>query len=67
MKKVVEQCETKVPVYGGIVDPDELKKNLAMHCIPEKFVKMNLNDYQDFLEKRRVLMAKKIQGYYESL
>ncbi len=64
MKEVFKQCETKEPVYGGIVDADVLKKNLSENCVPEGFENMDINDYQSFLESRRVLMARKIKEYY---
>lgn len=64
---VMELCETKEAVYGGIVDKDVLKKNLEASCIPEDFVNMEAKDYNRFLEERRLLMAKKIRLYYEGL
>lgn len=67
MKKVYEQCQTKAPVYGGIVDLIELRANLEQNCIPDGFEEMSIADYDTFLEKRRVLMAKKIRDYYFGL
>lgn len=67
MQEVYKQCESKKPVYGGIVDRDVLIDNLKQNCIPEGFEKMNINNYQEFLLKRRELMAKKIRKYYECL
>ncbi|MBR6983373.1 MAG: DUF262 domain-containing protein [Ruminococcus sp.] len=67
MKEVLEQTETKVPVYGAIIDIDELKDNLRQNCVPDGFEKMTISDYSSFLEKRRVLMAQKIREYYFSL
>ena len=67
MKKVYEQCQTKAPVYGGIVDLSELRANLEQNCIPDGFEEMSIADYDTFLEKRRVLMAKKIRDYYFGL
>ena len=67
MKAVLEQTETKVPVYGAITDIDELKDNLLQNCVPEGFEKMTISNYTDFLEKRRILMAQKIKEYYFSL
>lgn len=62
-----EQCETKVIKCGSITDLDELKRNLAMNCIPEEVFDMDHTRYAEFLEKRRALMAQKIRKYYESL
>ena len=64
MKKVYEQCQTKTPVYGGIVDQDELRANLEQNCIPDGFEGMSIADYDIFLDKRRKLMAQKIRDYY---
>ena len=51
MKEVLEQTETKVPVYGAIIDIDELKDNLRQNCVPDGFEKMTISDYSSFLEK----------------
>lgn len=67
MSVVIEQCETKQPVYGGIVDLAVLKKNLEENCIPEDFVSMEIGDFDRFLEERRKLMANYIRKYYEGL
>ncbi|MCD7785903.1 MAG: DUF262 domain-containing protein [Oscillospiraceae bacterium] len=67
MQTVFEQCQTKKPVYGGIVDDEQLRENLRQNCIPEGFENMDVSDYADFLEKRRKLMAEKIRDYYYSL
>lgn len=67
MKKVLEQCRTKEPVYGGIVDEDSLRDNLCQNCVPEGFADFGVADYQRFLEERRKLMANKIKEYYFSL
>ena len=62
-----EQCETKVVKCGSITDIEELKRNLAMNCVPEDVFDMDHTRYAEFLEKRRALMAQKIKKYYESL
>lgn len=67
MAKVIEQCKTGDPVYGGIIDSDKLKENLQQNCIPEGFESMDIHNYTEFLTKRRELMAKKIRDYYEAL
>ena len=67
MQEVYRQCETKEPVYGGIVDKDELVENLRQSCIPAGFECMDISNYPDFLEQRRKLMAQKIKDYYWAL
>ena len=67
MAAVFEQCRTKTPVYGGIVDEEALRSNLTQNCIPDNFAQMTIADYPNFLDKRRKLMAAKIKAYYYSL
>lgn len=67
MEAILNQCETKQPVYGGITDKDALMKNLDDNCIPRDFVSMQIEDYERFLSERRLLMARKIRDYYEGL
>jgi len=62
-----EQCESSESKYGWITDFSTLKSNLNMNCIPETIFSMDIHDYEDFLNQRRALMAKKIQKYYFSL
>lgn len=65
--KVLEQCKEKSLKLGNITDEDILKENLRMNAIPEEISQMEARDYDDFLKKRRQLMAKIIREYYESL
>lgn len=67
MAEVRKQCTTKLPVYGGIIDTAILDENLRQNCIPDGFELMDINDYSEFLAKRRELMAEKIHRYYNSL
>lgn len=67
MATVIEQCKTGKPIYGGITDLDKLKENLQQNCIPEGFEFMDINNYTEFLAKRRELMVEKIREYYEAL
>ena len=64
MAEVLNQCETKVPVHGGIVEATVLNENLKQNCIPEGFAHMDIKDYPAFLDARRKLMAQKIRDYY---
>lgn len=61
------QCETGVITIGSITDLEQLKKNMKTNCVPEDVFDMDHTRYAEFLEKRRVMMAKKIRAYYESL
>ena len=50
MTEVIGQCNTKKPVYGGIIEQDRLAENLKQNCIPDGFESMEIGDYQDFLQ-----------------
>ena len=53
--------------FGDISDKAGLLTNLESNCIPEGIFNMSAADYEDFLAQRRILMARKIHSYYESL
>ena len=65
--EALKQCETKDIKCGSITEIEQLKANLATNCIPFEVCDMTHNDYEEFLQKRRVLMAKKIKDYYNGL
>ena len=67
MKEVVEQCNGANHVYGAIESMDDLKYNMEENCIPQSFIDMKIDDYEEFLKQRRILMAAKIKKYYYSL
>ena len=62
-----EQCETGVITIGSITDYDQLLGNLETNCVPADVFDMDYTRYAEFLEKRRIMMAKKIRAYYEAL
>jgi hypothetical protein len=66
-KELQRQCDGGRIKYGNITDKDKLMQNLRKHCIPENILVMDIDDYFDFLEERRKLMANKIKRYYKSL
>lgn len=70
--ELIEQCnngEIKYGgiKYGGINNIDELNNNLNENCIPREVFNMNIDNYNEFLELRRRLMAEKIKEYYYKL
>lgn len=67
LKEMMEQCNGGKLKYGNITDADTLHANLKKHCIPEEIFDMDIENYLEFLEKRRKLMAQKIKKYYQSL
>ncbi len=61
-------CKDSNPPYGvGIDNVDDLQANLDVHCIPQGEDMTIFENYEEFLERRRKLMADKIRKYYESL
>lgn len=65
--EIFAQCNGGGLKYGGITRKEELLENLRMNCIPEGVKDMDVSIYDDFLKKRRELMAKKIKTYFQSL
>ena len=66
-KEAFDQCDSKVITCGSITDLDLLKRNLEANSIPLYVAEMDHTRYEEFLECRRKLMAKKIKEYYYSL
>ena len=67
MAKVIGQCSSGEIVIGDISDRHVLEDNLKQNCIPDGFENMDFSLYNDFLERRRILMAQAIRKYYFSL
>ena len=65
--EALKQCETKKITCGSITDLEQLKQNLATNCIPFAVTQMGHENYTEFLEARRKLMAQKIRVYYYKL
>lgn len=65
--ELIEQCKSEELQYGGINNLQELNNNLEENCIPKEVFNMNINNYNEFLEMRRKLMAKKIREFYYKL
>lgn len=61
------QCGQETAESGSILNEKDLRVNLAINCIPEDIFEMDYTRYDEFLEKRRSLMAQKIRKYYETL
>ena len=62
-----KQCETKKLEIGNISVIEDLKQNLAENAVPEAAMTMTVDDYDLFLQQRRVLMAKMVEKYYKAL
>lgn len=62
------QCQGGETKYGGIVSIEELKYNLCQDCcLPEDIATMDVGNYQEFLVRRRALIAQRLKEYYYSL
>lgn len=61
------QCDTGTVKVGTITDEEAFHANLKTNCIPDEIVGMSAEDYPEFLQKRRIMMAAKIKDYYYSL
>lgn len=53
--------------HSDIANDTELEANLKTNAIPTSLPHMKLDDYDEFLLRRRQLIAKKIKDYYWSL
>ena len=67
MGQIREQCINGQTVYSGIHSLEQLEANMAANCIPQDIFDMDYTCYDDFLNKRRHLMAQKIREYYALL
>jgi hypothetical protein len=65
--KILEQCATKQPIYGGITDLVDLRRNLDENAVPHSLLNDHTLEYFDFLTERRRLIATQLKGYYFSL
>ncbi len=66
-KDLESQIKNGETIYGGITSEEDLSQNLKMNCIPEEVRSMTVDNYEEFLSMRRILMAEKIKNYYMSL
>ena len=63
----LKACRSRAQYFGNIYDETELAKNIADNCIPEEVFGMDASQYQEFLAKRRALIAAKIKEYFVCL
>ena len=64
---VMDQCETGTAVLGAITKLKDLKINLEANCLPSDLDEYKFDNYENFLEMRRIQMANKIKNYYRAL
>jgi len=64
---VRDQIQTGVLRIGEIVNSGDLNANLAENAIPDFIGEVTADNYREFLDARRKLMAAMIRNYYEAL
>ncbi|WP_288371674.1 DUF262 domain-containing protein [uncultured Algoriphagus sp.] len=64
LKHQIENSNLQV---SGLGSENELQENLRMNCVPVEIMDMSFEDYFDFLDLRRKLMARKLKEYYYQL
>ena len=62
-----DACVNGGGYFGDIANLEGLQANLEANCIPDGIFEMTASDYDEFLSKRRQLMAKRIKEYFNSL
>jgi len=67
MQKIRKSLQDPKPTLSGIETLDDLNKNLQDSCIPQNIHEMEINDYEEFLQQRRLLIAQKLKDYYRAL
>ncbi|MBE5705375.1 MAG: DUF262 domain-containing protein, partial [Erysipelotrichaceae bacterium] len=55
MQDVLEQIDNNKANIGGIVTMEDLKETFKENCIPNEFINFTIDNYKDFLQKRRIL------------
>lgn len=66
-KELADQCQGGPLRYGGITEVEAMRHNLQLHCIPLEMLDGQIPSFDDFLGRRRELMAAKIRSWFESL
>lgn len=67
MARVADQIESKFLNLGEITSVDELRQNLTENAVPDDLGSVTAVSYPGFLDRRRKMMAKFIQNYYQTL
>ncbi|PFG54322.1 uncharacterized protein DUF262 [Marinobacter sp. LV10R520-4] len=67
MARIAQQIEIGELKIGEITHQADLEANLAENAIPALIHEVSADNYQEFLEARRKLMAETIRGYYRAL
>ena len=64
LDELLKQCDTGQTKYGGIRNKNDLLKNFKENDIPCEIFNFKFEDYDEFLDLRRNLIAQKLKRYY---
>ena len=64
---ILDQIKNDQRELSGLRTEPELIANLDMNCVPTNILSMGVEDYSEFLNNRRMLMAQKIKAFYFGL
>jgi hypothetical protein len=65
--ELAHQCNGGRRKYGGLTKLADMRENLRMHCLPETMLEGRIDDYEEFLDARRQLMALRMKTWFEVL
>lgn len=65
--EVFSQIESGESTLGEITSREDLDRNFEINAIPQSLVDTTVENYHEFLQKRRSLMAVKLREYYRDL
>ncbi len=66
-RELAAQCNGGMRKYGGITDEAEMRANLAANAVPDSMLDGIIPSYDQFLDERRRLMARKIEAWFKGL
>lgn len=65
--EVLTQIETGQATLGEITSREDLDHNFEINAVPESLFDTTVENYSEFLQERRTLMAAKLREYYQGL
>lgn len=65
--EVLAQIESGAPTLGEITSREELERNFDENAVPWSLIDMTVDNYEEFLRERRILIAAKLREYYKAL
>jgi hypothetical protein len=65
--QIAEQARTGEPRYGAIADMESMRDNLRRSCVPVELLDDVVMPFDEFLDRRRLLMAAKLRDWFTLL